>query len=402
MENRIPSGAVFFENGSWSHKIKYIKDNFSIDYKSKGGFSSRKEAEASFISNDEIYQKNIQRIKQMTDIRYTFTEYLDYWYQSIYLPYSCGSGKAGTAWTIYRIIFPSLTRDLLINRIDSDYLNEMFDNCQKMCSSAAPMAKKILNIAMKDAVQDNIIKTNPVSGTKPYPWNIPKITILSQKEIKILLEETSKSPSVYLDVLLALLCGLRKGEIRGLKYEDFDYQAQTVTISRQYCRENEVTVQNHMDFKLSSIERYIKPPKTVNAYRTLKIPSVIFRELEKRKAYNKKIFDKWPEKKSLYGDYVCIGPSGNITSDSTVSAALKRICLRAGITKHITVHGLRHMFCTILLEQNVPLEEISKMMGHSRPETTFDLYCGIMDAQGSIRDTISDYMDPISYKKEIE
>lgn len=42
------------------------------------------------------------------------------------------------------------------------------------------------------------------------------------------------------------------------------------------------------------------------------------------------------------------------------------------------------------------------MMGHSRPETTFDLYCGIMDAQGSIRDTISDYMDPISYKKEIE
>lgn len=78
----------------------------------------------------------------MTDIRYTFTEYLDYWYQSIYLPYSCGSGKAGTAWTIYRIIFPSLTRDLLINRIDSDYLNEMFDNCQKMCSSAASMAKK--------------------------------------------------------------------------------------------------------------------------------------------------------------------------------------------------------------------------------------------------------------------
>ena len=41
----------------------------------------------------------------------------------------------------------------------------------------------------------------------------------------------------------------------------------------------------------------------------------------------------------------------------------------------ISAHGLRHLCATILLEQNVPLEEISHILGHASVSTTFDIYC---------------------------
>ena len=50
--------------------------------------------------------------------------------------------------------------------------------------------------------------------------------------MKVFLEAASKNPW-YLEILLGLFCGLRKGEILGLKFQDFDFEKQTVRISRQ-------------------------------------------------------------------------------------------------------------------------------------------------------------------------
>lgn len=73
--------------------------------------------------------------------------------------------------------------------------------------------------------------------------------------------------------------------------------------------------------------------------------------------------------------------------------AIKRICKRNGLP-HITMHGLRHMFATILIEQSVSLEKISKLMGHKSVATTFEIYCGIMEAKKEIAKTIDSVMDP--------
>ena len=40
----------------------------------------------------------------------------------------------------------------------------------------------------------------------------------------------------YFEILLALVCGLRTGEILGLKYSDFHKKSRTLTIQRQYTR----------------------------------------------------------------------------------------------------------------------------------------------------------------------
>ena len=60
-----------------------------------------------------------------------------------------------------------------------------------------------------------------MSGTAPYKRRKPDVIILSREKLKALLAASSKG-NWYLEIMLAVFCGLRKGEIGGLKYADFD------------------------------------------------------------------------------------------------------------------------------------------------------------------------------------
>ena len=70
-------------------------------------------------------------------------------------------------------------------------------------------------------------------------------------------------------------------------------------------------------------------------------------------------------------------------------SALKRMCNFAGVPQ-ISFHTLRDQFATMLLELGLPLEDISNLLGHKSVLTTFNYYCGIMDADDAVRDFLQD------------
>lgn len=55
---------------------------------------------------------------------------------------------------------------------------------------------------------------------------------------------------------------------------------------------------------------------------------------------------------------------------STVHAGLRNAVEQAGITRHVSFHGLRHAFATHLLERGVELCVIQHMLGHKSLRTT--------------------------------
>ena len=163
------------------------------------------------------------------------------------------------------------------------------------------------------------------------------------------LKEASEN-NWYLEILLGLFLGLRKGEIAGLKYGDFDLSKKTVTISRQITS-NPIIPKGQA--KISEYQVIEKPPKTPNSYRTLR-------------------------------DYLSCSENGLPHATSSFNMALTKLCRRAGLP-HLTVHSLRHMYASILTEQGVPLIKVSALLGHSSLNTTFEYYCEVMDETEKIR-----------------
>lgn len=80
-----------------------------------------------------------------------------------------------------------------------------------------------------------------------------------------------------------------------------------------------------------------------------------------------------------------------VMSNQKVNAYLKEIADLAKIPKYLTSHIARHTFATMSLNNHVPLETISKMLGHSDIKTT-QIYAKMMD------NTISEDMEVMRTK----
>lgn len=83
-----------------------------------------------------------------------------------------------------------------------------------------------------------------------------------------------------------------------------------------------------------------------------------------------------------------------VPSNSSCNAILKKIAKQCGINKRLTYHVSRHTFSTtVTLSQGVPIETVSRMLGHTNIKTT-QIYAKIT------KEKISQDMEILSHKLE--
>lgn len=219
--------------------------------------------------------------------------------------------------------------------------------------------------------QEYILKNYAKIVTIPKVEYNKKIKVLTQEEQSILLEAI-KGHDLEMLYIIALSTGIRKGEIRGLKWSDVDFIKGEITINR--------TVNNialYENGKVVGWKIIEQPPKTKNAIRTIPLPKNV---LIKLKAYKKE-----QNKHILYmgeaynnNDYVFANIKGNVIEEKTPGRRLNTILKHINI-EPIKFHALRHTYATRLFEAGVPPKTVQHLMGHSDITTTLNIYTHVME-----------------------
>ena len=235
----------------------------------------------------------------------------------------------------------------------------------------------VLHRALADAKDAQLILRNPTEGaTVPKPNYKPK-KILTDAQLDIFLETIQKDPVWHDFFYTELTTGLRRGEICGLQWQDFDPKAGTLRISR--------TLHKKQGGGFTTGET-----KTGQGRRVITLPHSTAELLRKRQ---KTALTEWIFPDPLRPELP--------TSPGSAYSRLKTLLKRAGLPD-IRFHDLRHTFATHALAKGVDAKTLSDILGHTNASFTLDTYThvtGDMQKQASV--IVGNFMEDI-FGKELK
>lgn len=181
---------------------------------------------------------------------------------------------------------------------------------------------------------------------------VTEVRIPQEEEVALLLEETCNT-DLYLPLLLASQCGLRRSEICALRWQDIDMERRVIHVRGAVVRGEE------------GWER--KATKSTAGYRTVDMTDAIYDALS-----------------------TADRSAAPITvSPSKLTERFHNLCKRLGMDFHL--HLLRHYYCSVLALSGIPMQYTRKLMGHSGDDLIRKVYAHTLDSpERQFRKTVVD------------
>lgn len=200
----------------------------------------------------------------------------------------------------------------------------------KTCNNCLTLLNKILGDACRwkyvDVNEAKYVPKFRIQKREPRFWNDDE----ARRFMDFVL---ANFPHFYPVFALALYTGLRKGEIRGLKWDCVDLNRRVIVIKRIYC----------------DVEKRIVDRTKGKKDRLVPINEALFRVLIQERFKSEfvvPVFD-WLHPHRL----------------------MAKLCRKSEVTP-IRFHDLRHTFASLLVMRGKPLYEVQKLLGHASYSTT--------------------------------
>lgn len=205
----------------------------------------------------------------------------------------------------------------------------------------------LLRAAFDAACHCGLNRSNPICGVQlPHvERDIPRP--YSTDEQRCLLTAL-QGTDLHLPVLLALLYGLRRGEVCGLCWDDIDWENKLL-----YVRHNSMLVHDEAGRGRVVCSDKLK---TQSSYRSFPLHPQVEQLLRAKQPHRL----CGPAFEGRYG-----GP----LSPSSLGSKFRRF-LKDNHLRHIRFHDLRHTCATSLAQRGCDITDIQAYMGHSNPGTT--------------------------------
>lgn len=252
-----------------------------------------------------------------------------------------------------------------------DYLTSN-GRCDGQGGLSQVSARKILSLvrsALDEAVLEDIIKVNPsvrikVEKSKSDVDKKDRTVFLSAEDAQKmlnLLQGHYLLPMVY----VALYYGLRKSEVLGLRWQDVDFDKNTITIQHTVVKNKTI------------IEK--ESTKTSNSRAVMVL-------IDDVKQLLLNLHGKEAEYRDFFGasyisnDYIFKHENGEPFRPDTVTRGFQRALARAGLPP-MRFHDLRHSTASILFDKGWDIGEVREWLRHADIDTTANIYTHVRQSR---------------------
>ncbi len=219
----------------------------------------------------------------------------------------------------------------------------------------------VLHKALGQAVLWNMLQRNPADFVKAPKVERPKMRAFDENEIALLLARF-RPTRMFVPVLLAALCGMRRGEIAAVKWKSVDFSGASMAIVESA--------------EQTTAGTRLKETKSGRG-RAIALPSMVVEELG---------FHRLRQAEELLrlgiraGDatLVILREDGKPIQPSTLTHRFAEILSAVPELPRIRFHDLRHSHATHLLTSGVHPKVAQERLGHSTISITLDLYSHVM------------------------
>jgi integrase len=374
--------AVKEKNNAWYVIIAYTD---SLGKKKHKWIHTDAKSEAAARKIERRMLTDLERGNLIFTPKQTFGDFLDQWMKE----HVKNEAEIGTIkkYEAHIKTIKAAIGDVLLDKLNGLNVQQFLNSARQNGASGTYLydmyatVKRALNIAVKWG----LIVKNPAAAIDPPKKSKPTQKALTPEQVEILLLIV-KDTEIYLPVLLGLLCGLRRGEICGLRWPDVDTKKKSAHI----C--------NSLD--VHDGEYILGPVKTDTSDDFIPLPEMVVTELRRERIRQKrnkmelgdnyavKSVEKegycwsWEDGKPHNPDYIYHKMKKLITAHNKAVDADKELSERqkeARKLPSIRVHDLRHTHATLLLRAHVDTKVVSKKLRHTDYRFTAQMYQHVHD-----------------------
>ena len=219
-----------------------------------------------------------------------------------------------------------------------------------------------LHKSLEQAQSDGLVARNSAKGIKAPRPKKKEIRPLAPEQARAFLAAAHGDRFEALFVL-ALHCGLREGELLGLKWDDVDLEAGTLRVRRTLSETRDCPI--------------FEPPKNGKG-RNVPLTGAAVEALRDHLARQMREIGEGYEDNGL----VFASQTGKTMSASNVvNRHFRPLLKRAGLAR-IRLHDLRHTCATLLLIKGVHPKFVQELLGHANISITLDTYGHVIPGMG--------------------
>lgn len=284
--------------------------------------------------------------------------------------------------TVRRYITPHLGRTKLekLRPLDIEQMLTKLRQDGKSASMAA-YTLRVLKMGLQQGVRWQMLPRNVADAVKPPKVVRQEMQVWNKKQAVAFLQATEDHP-LHAAFYLALMSGMRRGELAGLKWEDVDLKRARLTVRNNLVEVIGEAVAGKKRLgkaTQSSVRIEVSTPKSKTSRRTVHLSKGTVEKLRAQQARQREwqaaAAEAWEDE-----GFVFTTVTGGLTRPDALAKAYVRLLDQADVPR-IRFHDLRHTAASLMIKQGIPPKTVSERLGHSDVAFTLRTYVHLYDSQ---------------------